>query len=110
VCEVTGATRYPPGGGPAPERQAFCERIRTEAAERFGTDVSDAEVAKDLRVSVCPVQRWRRAWQDAGTDGLRPVGPVSPPKLSEELFAVPEQEPAKGPVPHGRPDQTCRRP
>ncbi|GDY79895.1 hypothetical protein SAV31267_093800 [Streptomyces avermitilis] len=35
-----------------PERQAFRERIRMEAAERFGAGASNAEVAKDLRMSV----------------------------------------------------------
>lgn len=77
-----------------------------EAAERFGAGASSAEVARDLRVSVRSVQRWRRAWQDAGTAGLRSAGPVSLPKLSEKLFAVLEQELAKGPVAHGWPDQT----
>ncbi|MFB7323425.1 winged helix-turn-helix domain-containing protein [Streptomyces sp. NPDC056190] len=98
--------RYPQGGGLTPERQAFRERIRMEAAERFGAGASNAEVAKDLRVSVRSVQRWRRAWQNTGRDGLRSVGPVSLPKLSEKLFAVLEQELAMGPVAHGWPDQT----
>ncbi|WP_434100380.1 IS630 family transposase [Streptomyces rochei] len=98
--------RYPQGGGLTPERQAFRERIRMEAAERFAAGASNVEVAKDLRVSVRSVQRWRRAWQDAGTEGLRSAGPVSRPKLSEALFAVLEQELAKGPVAHGWPDQT----
>ena len=47
------------------------------------------------------VQRWRRAWHDAGTEGLRSAGPVSRPKLSEALFAVLELELARGPVAHG---------
>ncbi|MFJ5899500.1 helix-turn-helix domain-containing protein [Streptomyces sp. NPDC093064] len=55
--------RYPQSGVLTPERQAFRERIRMEAAERFGAGASNAEVAKDLRVSVRSVQRWRRAWQ-----------------------------------------------
>ena len=37
---------------------------------------------------------------------LRSAGPVSLPKLSEALFAVLQQELAKGPVVHGWPDQT----
>ncbi len=57
-------------------------------------------------MSVRSVQRWRRAWQGAGTQGLRSTGPVSRPKLSEALFIVLEQELAKGPVAHGWPDQT----
>ncbi|SCF91831.1 Homeodomain-like domain-containing protein [Streptomyces sp. MnatMP-M27] len=67
-------------------RQAFRERIRLEAVERFAAGTSNAEVAKDLRVSVRSVQRWRRAWHDVG--GLRSAGPVSRPKLSEALFTV----------------------
>jgi hypothetical protein len=35
-----------------PERQAFRERIRLEAAERFAAGAANAEVAKDLRESV----------------------------------------------------------
>ncbi|GHE29872.1 hypothetical protein GCM10017771_45670 [Streptomyces capitiformicae] len=83
-----------------PERQAFRERIRLEAAERFAAGAADAEVAKDLRVSVRSVRRRRRAWHDAGTEGLRSAGPTSRPKLSEALFTVLEQELAKAPVPH----------
>ncbi|MEV5150292.1 winged helix-turn-helix domain-containing protein [Streptomyces sp. NPDC052727] len=80
--------------------------MRLEAAERCAAGVSDAEAAKDLRVSMRSVQRWRRAWHDAGTEGLRSAGPVSRPRLSEALFEVLEQEPAQGPVAHGWPDQT----
>uniref|UniRef100_A0AAU3IAJ2 Helix-turn-helix domain-containing protein n=1 Tax=Streptomyces sp. NBC_01393 TaxID=2903851 RepID=A0AAU3IAJ2_9ACTN len=80
--------------------------MRMEAAERFAVGASNVEVAKDLRVSVRSVQRRRRAWHDVGAEGLRSAGPVSLPKLSEALFAVLEQELAKGPVAHGWPDQT----
>jgi transposase len=52
------------------------------------------------------VQRWHRAWQDAGSEALRSAGPVSTPKLSDTLFAVLEVELAKGAVAHGWPDQT----
>ncbi|WP_340374662.1 hypothetical protein U5640_05510 [Streptomyces sp. SS7] len=51
-------------------------------------------------------QRRRRAWQDAGPQGLRSAGPVSRPRLSEALFTVLERELAKGPVAHGWPDRT----
>nr|WP_267885043.1 MULTISPECIES: helix-turn-helix domain-containing protein [Streptomyces] len=77
-----------------------------EAAERFAVHASNVEVAKDLRVSVHSVQRWRRAWHDASTEGLRARGPVSRPRLSESPIAVLEQELAKGPVAHGWLDQT----
>ncbi|MEY9877920.1 transposase [Streptacidiphilus sp. MAP12-33] len=98
--------RYPQGGGLTPERQVFRERIRMEAAERFAAGASNGEVARDLRVSVRSVQRWHRAWQDAGPEGLRSAGPVSMPKLSDALFAVLEVELDKGAVAHGWPDQT----
>lgn len=98
--------RYPQGGGLTPERQVFRERIRLEAAQRFAAGASNAEAAKDFRVSVRSVQRWHRAWHDAGTEGRRSAGPVSRPKLSEALFTVLGQELAKGPVAHGWPDQT----
>ncbi|WP_434482023.1 IS630 family transposase [Streptomyces sp. NBC_01340] len=98
--------RYPQGGGLTPERQAFRERIRMEAVERFAADVPNGEIAKELRVSVRSVQRWRRAWQDSSSEGLWSVGPVSRPKLSDTLFAVLDAELAKGPVVHGWPDQT----
>ncbi|KOG59238.1 transposase [Streptomyces antibioticus] len=77
-----------------------------EAAERFAAGASNGEVARDLRVSERSVQRWRRAWQEAGCEGLRSAGPVSTPKLSDTLFAVLEVELAKGGVAHGWPDQT----
>ncbi|MFJ5613566.1 transposase [Streptomyces sp. NPDC093221] len=77
-----------------------------EAAERFAAGSSNGEVAKDLRVSVRSVQRWRRTWEGAGLEGLRSAGPVSTPKLSDTLFVVLEAELAKGVVTHGWPDQT----
>ncbi|MEV1069818.1 helix-turn-helix domain-containing protein [Streptomyces sp. NPDC050263] len=63
--------RYPQGGGLKPERQAFRERIRLDAAERFAAGASNAEVAEDLRVSVRSVQRRRRAWHDVGLTTAR---------------------------------------
>ena len=63
--------RFPQGGGLTPERQSFRERIRMEASERFAAGASNGEIAKGLRVSLRSVQRWRRAWEDAGLVGLR---------------------------------------
>lgn len=63
-------------------------------------------VAKQLRVSARPVQRWRRAWRDGSQQALQPSGSPGQPRLSETLFAVLEQELDKGPVAHGWPDQT----
>lgn len=61
---------------------------------------SNALIAKELRVSVRSVQRGRRAWQNSGQKGLCSRGPASQLKLSEALFAVLEEELARGPVAH----------
>jgi transposase len=62
-------------------------------------------IAKDLRVSVRSVQRWRQAWEEDGPRALRSQGPVSLPRLSEKQFAQLEAELAKGPAAHGWQDQ-----
>ncbi|MFI8235432.1 winged helix-turn-helix domain-containing protein [Streptomyces sp. NPDC085900] len=98
--------RYPQGGGLTAERRAFREHIRMQAAELFTLGDANGAVAKQLRVSVRSVQRWRQAWEHGGTPALESKGPASRPKLSEALFAVLEQELAKGPVAPGWPDQT----
>ncbi|MFI1801994.1 transposase [Streptomyces sp. NPDC020379] len=98
--------RYPQGGGLTAERQAFRERIRMDAAAMFAAGQGNALVAKQLRVSVRSVQRWRCAWQEGGESALRSQGPASRPKLGEPLVAVLEAELAKGPVAHGWSDQT----
>ncbi len=98
--------RYPQGGGLTAERRVFRERIRMEAAGMFADGQDNAVVAKQLRVSVRSVQRWRRAWERGGQRALRSKGPASRPKLSQDLFAALEQELDKGPVAHGWPDQT----
>nr|WP_228473251.1 winged helix-turn-helix domain-containing protein [Streptomyces cyaneochromogenes] len=63
-------------------------------------------MARQLRVSMRSVQRWHQACEQGGTPALESKGPASRPKLSEALFAVLEQELAKGPVAHGWPDHT----
>ncbi|PJN05448.1 hypothetical protein CG723_44675 [Streptomyces sp. CB01635] len=68
--------RYPEGGGLTPERRAFREKIRLQAGERFAAGEKTAVIAKDLRVSVRSVERWRRAWREGGTEALRSAGPV----------------------------------
>jgi transposase len=62
-------------------------------------------IAKDLRVSVRSVQRWRRTWEEGGPRALRSHGPASLPRLSEQQFAQLERELAKGPAAHGWEDQ-----
>lgn len=88
------------------ERQGFRERIRMRAGEMFADGQGNAVIAKELRVSVRSVQRWRRSWENRGQQALRSRGPASRPKLSEALFSVLEEELGKGPVAHGWADQT----
>ncbi|MGW6159753.1 helix-turn-helix domain-containing protein, partial [Streptomyces sp. NPDC055144] len=97
--------RYPQGGGLTAERQRFRERVRMEAVAMFAAGRGSTDIAKELRVSVRSVQRWRQTWRAAGQDGVRSRGPASRPKLSESRFTVLEEELAKGPVAHGWPDQ-----
>jgi transposase len=97
--------RYPQGGGLAAERQRFREEFRLQAAERFARGEASSVIAKDLRVSVRSVQRWRRTWDEGGPWALRSQGPASFPRLSEKQFAQWEAELAKGPAAHGWEDQ-----
>jgi transposase len=98
--------RYAQGGGLTAERQVFREKLRMEPVERFAQGVENTVIGHDLRVSVRLVQRWRRAWPQGGPGALASKGPASLPLLSDELFAVLEQEPTRRPVAHGWPDQT----
>ncbi|GGW58570.1 hypothetical protein GCM10010503_39560 [Streptomyces lucensis JCM 4490] len=95
------------GGGLTDERRAFREKLRMEAAERFRQGDENPIIAHDLPVSVRSVQQWRRAWSQNGSRPLASRGPASLPLLRDELFAGLEREPAKEPVAHGWPDQTC---
>jgi transposase len=97
--------RYPQGGGLTPERQQFREELRLQAAERFEQDISNAVIARELRVSVRSVQRWRKAWSQGGPRALRSSGPLSVARLSAEQVLGLERELAKGPAAHGWEDQ-----
>ncbi|WEH37268.1 winged helix-turn-helix domain-containing protein [Streptomyces sp. AM 4-1-1] len=97
--------RYPQGGGLTAERQQFREELRLQAAERFALGEGSSVIARDLRVSVRSVQRWRHAWAEDGPRSLRSQGPAPLPRLSEKQFAQLEAELAKGPAAHGWGDQ-----
>ncbi|MET9375807.1 winged helix-turn-helix domain-containing protein [Streptomyces sp. NPDC002992] len=97
--------RYPQGGGLTAERQHSREGLRLRAGERFALGEASAAIAKDLRVSVRSVQRWRRTWNDGGPRSLRSRGPASLPRLSHRQFAQLEAELANGPAAYGWEDQ-----
>ncbi|WSJ21516.1 helix-turn-helix domain-containing protein [Streptomyces sp. NBC_01324] len=44
------------------------EELRLQAAERFALGEDSSAIARDLRVSVRSVQRWRQAWAEAVHD------------------------------------------
>ncbi|MFD3940891.1 winged helix-turn-helix domain-containing protein [Streptomyces sp. NPDC058611] len=62
-------------------------------------------IAKNLRVSVRSVERWRRAWPEGGMDALRSTGPANSPTVTDAQFAVLEEELGKGPSAHGFEDE-----
>ncbi|WP_442814330.1 helix-turn-helix domain-containing protein [Streptomyces sp. NBC_01808] len=64
--------RYAQGGGLTEERRAFREKLRLEAAERFRAGDDNAVIARDLRISVRSVQRWRRSGHRAEHEPLHP--------------------------------------
>ncbi|KJY19804.1 transposase, partial [Streptomyces sp. NRRL S-444] len=97
--------RYPEGGGLTAERRAFREAIRLQAGERSAAGEKTGVIAKDLRVSVRSVERWRRAWREGGQEGLQSAGPVNSPTVTDAQFAVLEEELGKGPAAHGFDDQ-----
>ncbi|MET8117422.1 helix-turn-helix domain-containing protein [Streptomyces prasinus] len=64
---------------------------RTAAAVagcRLRPGEGNAAIAKELRVYVRSVQRWRRTWEANGEQALRTKSPASHPLLSDEQFAV----------------------
>ncbi|TLP59540.1 helix-turn-helix domain-containing protein [Microbispora triticiradicis] len=73
--------RYAQGGGFTPQEQRRREEVRLRAAEMFEQGVTNAAVAKTLRVTQRSVERWRRAWREGGTAALASAGPhvISPP-------------------------------
>ncbi|MFJ2260221.1 helix-turn-helix domain-containing protein [Streptomyces sp. NPDC087844] len=102
--------RYAQGGGLTAGRGVFRERLRVVAAERFSRGDDTAVVARDLRVTVRPVQRWRRAWAEGGTRALASKGPARegplvqlPLQRREQLIAQqrqgPDRHPATGAAP-----------
>lgn len=81
------------------------ERVRVLAAEGFERGEKSTVIAKDLRVSLRSVERWRRAWREKGIAGLHCSGPAKRPKVSAEQFATLEAELLRGAVSHGWPNE-----
>lgn len=61
------------------------------AADGFVRGEKNTVIAKELRVSVRSVERWRRSWREGGRQALRPSGPAKRPKVDDQDFAVLER-------------------
>ncbi|MFF4418067.1 winged helix-turn-helix domain-containing protein [Streptosporangium sp. NPDC001559] len=97
--------RYAQGGGLTAAQRAKREQVRLRAAELLARGYTDADVAKELRVSRMSANRWRRAWMRGGGAALASKGPASLPRLSDAQFARLEAALAQGPAAHGWQDQ-----
>lgn len=73
--------------------------------ERFAAGEKTVVIARELRVSVRSVERWRRAWREGGMEALRSTGPANSPTVTDAQFAVLEAELGKGPSAHGFEDE-----
>lgn len=72
------------------------------AAQRFAAGASDAEVAREFRVSTVSANRWHRAVDADGADGLASRGPGGARcTLTGPQLAAVEEMLAEGPGAHG---------
>ncbi|MCX4993551.1 winged helix-turn-helix domain-containing protein [Streptomyces sp. NBC_00568] len=97
--------RYPQGGGLTPQGQSGRERVRMLAAEGFARGEKNTVIAKDLRVSVRSVERWRRSWREGGFQALKASGPAKRPKVDDRDFALLEPLLLAGAVAQGWADE-----
>ena len=58
------------------------------AVDGFARGAKNTVIARELRVSVRSVERWRRSWLEGGRQALRPSGPAKRSKVDERDFAV----------------------
>ncbi|MEU8792658.1 helix-turn-helix domain-containing protein [Streptomyces sp. NPDC048643] len=76
--------------------------MRMLAAEGLARGEKNTAVAKDLRVSVRSVERWRRSWREGGFQALKASGPAKRPKVDDRDFALREPLLLAGAVAQGR--------
>ncbi|MEU8251414.1 helix-turn-helix domain-containing protein [Nonomuraea sp. NPDC048916] len=62
--------RHPDGGGLTAEQRLRREQVRMRAADRFAEGATDAQVAREFRVSRMSANRWRRALENGGRQAL----------------------------------------
>ena len=94
--------RYADGGGLTAQERARRERVRMAAAQRFAAGASDAEVAREFRISTMSANRWHRAFDTGGVEALASRGPGGARcKLTEPQLAELEAMLDQGPAAHG---------
>jgi transposase len=90
------------GSSPAGRDFAELERRRRRAARLFGRGATQAEVARELRVSRQSVSRWYADWQAGGTTALKAAGRAGRmPRLTPAQLRRVERALRKGPRAHG---------
>jgi transposase len=78
------------------------EARRMLAAELFERGTAPSEVSQRLGVTIGAASQWRKAWREAGLDGLRSKPhPGSKPKLPRRCWPELEQMLLEGPTAHG---------
>ncbi|MFE5406398.1 winged helix-turn-helix domain-containing protein [Streptomyces sp. NPDC056580] len=83
-------------------RPQLAEARRVRAAELFGQGRTSAEIARMLGVSAESVRRWRRVWEEGGTDALRRRPATGrPPKLGDAQVEQVRTALAQGAQVHG---------
>lgn len=75
------------------------------AAEGFARGKKNTVIAKELRVSVRSVERWRRCWRTGGRGALCTSGPAKRPKIGVSDFAVLEPLLMEGAMAQGWADE-----
>jgi putative transposase len=75
------------------------------AADGFERNDRNTVIAKELRVSVRSVERWRRSWREGGREALRTTGPAKRPKVDDGEFAVIEPLLLEGAMAQGWADE-----
>lgn len=79
----------------------YRQLVRQKAAELFGHGLSNAEIARQLKVSRPTVSGWYQCWQKEGSAGLE-IGTTGPkPRLTDEQWQDVLAALLKGPGAHG---------
>ncbi|MEU8272904.1 winged helix-turn-helix domain-containing protein [Microbispora bryophytorum] len=88
------------------EQRLRSEQVRMQAADRFAEGASDAQVAREFRVSRMSANRWRRTLENGGREALASKGAGGAAcKLDDAQLARLEKALEEGPTAHGWDDQ-----